>query len=125
MKLRLLLPFLLAALLLAGCGGSSVKLAAGDLALVGSQHVTKAMFDQALAQERASLKAQGQTMPKAGTTDYATIRNQILTVLVQQAEYGAEAAKLGIKISDKAVETRLDQVKKQYFGAARSATRRS
>ena len=118
MKLSLLLPFLLAALLLAGCGGSSVKLAAGDLALVGSQHVTKTMFDQALAQERASLKVQGQKMPKAGTTGYATIRNQILTVLVQQAEYGAEAAKLGIKISDKDVQTRLDQVKKQYFGGS-------
>ncbi len=120
MKFRFLLPSVLAALLLAGCfgGGSGVKVASGDIAVVGSEHVTKATFDSALAQEQASLKSQGKTMPKAGTTDYATIRNQIITVLVQQAEYGAEAAKLGIKIGDKAVETRLDQIKKQYFGGS-------
>jgi peptidyl-prolyl cis-trans isomerase C len=123
MKLRLSLPilFVLAALLVSGCGGgSSAKLGSNDVAVVGSQQVTKDRYNSALDQERSSLKAQGRAFPKAGSTDYAAMKNQILTVLAQQAEFAAEAEKLGIKITDKNVQTRLDQIKKQYFGGSQT-----
>lgn len=123
MKLYLLLPIpVCAALFLAGCGGggggSAAKLDTADIAVVGPQHVTKAMFQSALTQEASSLKTQGRTMPKAGTTDYATVKNQILSVLVQRAEFAAEAAKDGIEITPAKVQTRLTQIKKQYFAGS-------
>ncbi len=65
-----------------------------------------------------SFKTQGRKCPKQGSTDYATIKNQAVTLLVQQAEREEKAADLGIKISDKDVQKRLDQIKKQYFGGS-------
>ena len=119
---RLTLPILvaLAAVLLAGCGGGSSadEVQSDDVVVVGSQHITQADFENALAEERASLKAQGQTVPKAGSTDYATMKSQIVAFLAQQAEFAAEAEKLGITVSDKAVQARLDQIKKQYFAGS-------
>jgi len=122
MKHHLLLSVsLFAVLLLAACGGgggSAAKFAIGDIAVVGSQHVTKTMYDDALAAEAASLKSQGQTMPKPGSTNYATLKSQILTVLVQRAEFAAQAEKLKIAITPAKVEARLTAIKKQYFGGS-------
>ena len=46
------------------------------------------------------------------------MKSQIVAFLVQQAEFAAEAEKLGITVSDKAVQARLDQIKKQYFAGS-------
>ena len=45
-------------------------------------------------------------------------RSQVVALLVQQAELAAEAEKLGITVTDTAVQTRLDQIKKQYFAGS-------
>ena len=81
MKLRTLPPLLLVALLLAGCGssgGSGAKLGAGDIAAVGPEHVTLTQYDQALNEERASMKAAGTAFPKAGTTAYQQLQTTII-----------------------------------------------
>ena len=64
---------------------------------------------------QAELRQQGRKFPTAGTTDYATLQGQAVTLLVQQAEREAEAASLGIKVSDKDIDKRLAEIKKQYF----------
>jgi foldase protein PrsA len=80
--------------------------------------VTKANFNDVMRQEQLSLKAQGQTMPKAGTTNYTTVRNQVLAVLVQNAEFAQEAEKLGVAPTTKDVDKELTQLKQQYFGGS-------
>jgi len=119
MRLHYLLFALPLAVLVAGCGGGgAAKLDSNDVAVVSSQHITKAKFDQVMGQQERSLKSQGQKFPKAGTTAYASLRTQVMTVLVQNAEFETEAAKLGVKVSDQDVQNQLDQIKKQYFGGS-------
>src|SRR5712691_7421196 len=118
MKLYYLLFALPLAMLVAGCGGAVAKLSSKDVAVVGGQHVTKLQFDQAISQQRLSLKSQGQTFPKPGSTQYSALKTQVLSVLVQNAEFENEAGKLGVTVSDKDVQTQLDSIKKQYFGGS-------
>jgi foldase protein PrsA len=119
MRLHYLLFVLPLAVLVAGCGGGGAsKLGSDDVAVVSSQHITKAKFDEVMGQQKRSLQSQGQTFPKAGTTAYASLRTQVMTALVQNAEFETEAARLGVKVSDKDVQSQLDQIKKQYFGGS-------
>ncbi len=119
MKLYYLLFALLLALLLAGCGGGgAAKLNAADVATVGGQHITKTQFNDAMNQQRLSLKKQGQKFPAAGTTQFSALKTQVLAALVQNAEFENEAAKLGVTVTDKDIQTQLDSIKKQYFGGS-------
>jgi len=118
MKSRFLLPLLLLGVLAAGCGGGgggSAKLEPSDIAVVGSQHIPKSMFDEVMGDARHNLKVNHQTFPKAGSTAYANIKSQAVTLLVQEAEKENEAAKLGITITEKDIDARLKAIKKQYF----------
>ncbi|HZO97061.1 MAG TPA: SurA N-terminal domain-containing protein [Gaiellaceae bacterium] len=126
MKLRLLLVVIPLAALVAGCGGGgSAKLRSSDVAVVADRHVTKASFDQLMEQQRKSLASQGQKFPKPGTTEYTNLRTQVVSLLVQNAELEVEAAKLGVRVTDKDVQTQLDQIKKQYFGGSDKRYRQS
>ena len=88
MKIHYLLLVLPLALLLAACGGGgSAKLDESDVAVVAGQHVTKEKFNEVMSQQKRSLKSQGQTFPKAGTAAYSSLRTQVLTVLIQNAEF--------------------------------------
>jgi len=105
------------ALVIAGCGGkSTAKLSAQDVAVVGDAKITKQQFDDLMATAKRSFKSQGRTFPKQGTQEYATLRSQAVTLLVQQAEREEKAKDLGVDVSDKQVDERLSQIKKQYFG---------
>jgi foldase protein PrsA len=109
------------ALAAAGCGGGGgggASLQSDDVAVVGPQHVKKLMFEQLMSEARVNLKSQGQTFPKAGSTAYSNIRSQAVSLLVQEAEKEAEAQKLGISITPADIDTRLTQLKKQYFGGS-------
>ncbi len=116
MKKTFLLPLALVAALVAGCGGgSSASLKKGDVAVVGKVHVGQADYEALIAQAQRSFKQQNRPFPKQGTTEYQTIRGQAVTLLVQQAEREAKANEMGISVTDKDVQKRLDQIKKQYF----------
>jgi parvulin-like peptidyl-prolyl isomerase len=118
-QVKFTLPILLVAALLAGCGGSSTaSLNANDIAVVGSVHVNKNAYDALIAQAKQSFVSQGRKFPAQGTADFATVKGQAVTLLVQQAEREAKAGSLGIKITDKNVQARLVQIKKQYFGGS-------
>jgi parvulin-like peptidyl-prolyl isomerase len=107
---------LVAVLAAAGCGGGgggSSDLAPGDIAVVGDMHISKAHFDELMSEAKANYKLQGRTFPKAGTSEYSSIKSQAVTILVQQAETEAEAGKLGITVTDKDVEKQLDTIKQR------------
>jgi peptidyl-prolyl cis-trans isomerase C len=106
------------AALLAACGGGSGALSGNDVALVSKTHITKKQFDDLLAQAKLSFKQNGRAFPKAGTTEYAAVKTQVVNLLVQQAERQQRADAQGIKVTDKQVSDRLDQIKKQYFGGS-------
>jgi parvulin-like peptidyl-prolyl isomerase len=118
-KLRLVLvPAILALLLvvLAGCGGGkSAELGATDVAVVGDTQISKQQFDNLISTAKASFKQQGREFPKQGTPEYATIKSQAVTLLVQQAEREEKAKELGVDVTDKQISDRLAQIKKQYF----------
>src|SRR4051794_3070537 len=93
---------LVALVALAGCGGgsSTAKLSSEDVAVVGKTAITKAQFDDLMATAEASFKQQGRPFPKQGTSEYATIKSQAITLLIQQAEREQKANDLGIEITD-------------------------
>ena len=118
-RLKFLIPIVLVAAFVAGCGGgggSSLK--SEDVATIGSVHVTKTDFDALMAQAKRSYAQQNRPFPKQGTPDYETVKGQAMTLLVQQAEREDKAKDMGIDITDKDVQKRLDQIKKQYFGGS-------
>jgi len=104
------------AALLAACGGgSSDSLSSGDVAVVGNQHITQAQFAAMMVQAKRAFTLNGRTFPKQGTTDYQTVRSQVINLLVQQAEEEEKAAAEGITVTDQQVTNRLNAIKKQYF----------
>jgi parvulin-like peptidyl-prolyl isomerase len=114
-----LLAFAAVAVAAAGCGNSGhAKLDNGDVAVVGSDHITRADFAKLLSQAKASYRVHNQKFPKDGTSQFVALRAQLITFLVEKAEYQQKAQDLGIKVSDKQVTDRLEQIKKQNFASA-------
>jgi foldase protein PrsA len=111
---------ILAAGLLAGCGGGggSAKLSSNDVAVVGSEHISLTDLNNLLDRAKIAYKQQGQTFPKQGTTNYQAIRDNVVTLLVEQAELDQKAASMGIKVTEADIDARVAQVKKQYFGGS-------
>jgi parvulin-like peptidyl-prolyl isomerase len=128
MKLYLFALVLFVAAFAAGCGGGggnssttgNASLATDDVVVVGGQHVTKSSFDDIMRQEDLSIKAQGAAVPKPGTANYTSVRNQVIALLVQNAEFSEQAQKLGVEPTPKAVDAELTKLKKQYFGGSES-----
>ena len=116
----LALPLLLVGVLLvAGCGGGGSQSVPSDaVAVVGGNPITKVQFASLLASAKASYAARKTAFPKAGTTAYKSLQDQAITYLVQESELEQKAKDMGIVITDKDVQTRLTQIKKQYFGGS-------
>src|SRR3954452_5486966 len=118
-KTLLLISLVALTVAVAGCGGGgSAGLDQNDVAVVGSDHVSQAQFAALLASAKRSYQQQGKPFPKAGTTDYETIKGQVVTLLVQQAEREEKAASMGIHVTSADVDKRLALIKKQYFGGS-------
>ncbi len=105
------------ALTAAGCGGSDGP---GDVpsdavAVVGEETITKADFDSLLEQAKVSYKTQKRPFPKAGSPEYEQLKRQAMQVLVQRSQLEQRAGELDVEVSDKQVDERLKQIKKQYF----------
>jgi parvulin-like peptidyl-prolyl isomerase len=116
-KLIIALTAVVAALfVVAGCGGSdSESVPADAIASVDGQEIPKAEFDRALEQAKRGYTARQAPFPKPGSPEYEQLKNQAVAYLVQRAEFEKEAADLDIEITDKQVQDRLTQIKKQYF----------
>jgi parvulin-like peptidyl-prolyl isomerase len=102
-------------LLSAACGGSSESVPNDSVAVVDGNDIKRSDFDALLAQAKASYKAQKRDLPKAGTAEYTTLKNQIVQFLVQRVQFEQKAKELGIEITDEQIDKRLAEIKKQYF----------
>ena len=99
----------------AGCGG---KVPQGAIATVGGVPVTQAQFDQYINQAKISANQQGQAaFPSVGTTAYNRYAAEIVNYLVEQQLVLNGAKQLKIAVSDKDVQTQLQQIAAQYGGA--------
>ena len=119
--MRRLLLFALAslALLAAGCGGTTTaSLSSSDVAVVGSDHVTKDQFESLMARAKKSYDAQKRAFPKAGSTEYEQLKGQAITFLVQRAEIQEQASQQGIDISNARVDQEIAKYKKQFYGGS-------
>jgi foldase protein PrsA len=105
------------ALVGAACGGSSSSssVPSGAVAKVGDTTIEQAQFDDLMASAKASYKTSKKKFPAVGSAEYATVRDQAVGELVQEAEIGIGAKDLKISVSDADVEKALTTIKKQYF----------
>ena len=107
-------------LALVGCGGSdsnsSEDVPDDAVALVGDQEISKEQFDALIEQARASAKQQKRSFPKAGTPEFDNLKQQGLEYLIRRAEFEQKAEEMDVEVSDKQVDERLEQLKKQFYG---------
>lgn len=108
----------LVSLTLAGCslGGGDENVPTDAVALVDGQKIAKSDYEGLIAQARKSYKNQKRDFPKAGSQEFQTLRDQAVQFLVQREQFEQQAEALGVKVTDKQVDTRLEQIQKQYFG---------
>jgi parvulin-like peptidyl-prolyl isomerase len=95
---------LLAAVLLAGCGGSSGSgsaVPAGDVAVVDGQSITVAELETTMNIARLTLKT---SYPEPGTEEWVSLRSRALESLAHEAELRAWAKNLGVTVKPSAVD---------------------
>jgi parvulin-like peptidyl-prolyl isomerase len=119
MRRLLLIAFASLALIAAGCGGTSTaSLGSDDVAVVGSEQVTKEQFQELMARAKKSYDTQKRPFPKPGSTEYEQLKGQAVTYLVQQAEVQEQASAEGIDISDEKVDKEIARYKKDFYGGS-------
>ena len=114
-----LLPALLLAFFAAGCGGddsSSDDVPKDAVAVVDGREISRSEFDALLAQAKKTYANQKREFPKAGSSEYQTLRDQAVAHLVQKVELEQTADEMGLEVSDKEIDARLAQIVKQYYG---------
>ena len=106
---------LLAALVLAGCGGDE-EVPADAVAVVDGEEIARSDYEALIAQAKRSYQNQKREFPAAGSQEFQTLRNQAVQFLVQREQFEQEAADLDVEVTEKQVNDRLAQIQKQYFG---------
>jgi parvulin-like peptidyl-prolyl isomerase len=85
------------------------------VAVVGDTTISQAAFDGLFAQYEAAYTAQERDFPAVGSPEYEQLRSDVVELLVQREMLEREAAALGITVTDEEVETRLDELKQQFY----------
>ena len=111
----LLLPALALALFAAGCGGDD-EVPKDAVAVVDGEKVARSEYQAIINQSKKSYKDQKREFPAAGSQEFQTLKNQVVQFLVQRVEFEQQAEDLEIEVTEKQVDARLEQIKKQYFG---------
>jgi hypothetical protein len=105
-------------LAVSACGGGGPRSVPSDaVAVVGDNNVSKADWDALMSQTKQNYKATKHPFPKAGSVELANLRSNVTQFLINASEYDQEAQNLGVKVSDKDVSDRLEQIKQQYYGS--------
>jgi parvulin-like peptidyl-prolyl isomerase len=119
MKRAVLLASLALAFVAAGCGGTSTaSLGSDDVAVAGSQEITKEQFQALMGRAKTSYDAQKRPFPKPGSAEYEQLKSQAIAFLLQRAEFAQEAEDRGIKITDDQIDKRIEKLKKQFYGGS-------
>jgi len=106
----------LALLAAAGCGGGGGgDVPADAVAVVDGENVPRSQYEQLISQARKTFKQDKRDFPKAGTAERKQLDQQAVAFLVQRVELAQAAEDMDIEVTDKDVQARLDQIKKQYF----------
>jgi parvulin-like peptidyl-prolyl isomerase len=117
LPLFVVLLTLAAVLVAAGCGGGGGEsVPEGAVASVDGEPITKDELDELLDRAKVSYESQQQEFPRAGTAEYQSLQTQATAFLVKRLQYEVKAKELGIEVTDKAVDGRIAQVKKEFFG---------
>jgi replicative superfamily II helicase len=91
-------------LVLAACGESGEK----AVAHVGGQTVTKEQLEQTVEHFAEEAKLEGKPFPAEGSAGFDQAQHRLLALLVYRAELADQADSLGLRVSDDAVEKRLE-----------------
>jgi len=117
---RLAPPVLLAlllALLVAACGGSgTATLGSDNVLVVGDKAVSKDDLQAVIDGYKKQFETNKQKFPNPGTREYNALQTQAINVLLQRAEVEQKGADMGIKVSSKDVDDRLNLIKTQSYG---------
>jgi hypothetical protein len=107
-----------AGLLAAGCGsdGAGADVPSDAVATVGGTPVTKADFQQLMAQAKTQMQASGMTVPKEGSAGYDHYVAQIVQYMVQEQVIAQSAKDLGVSVTTKDVDDQIKQLEKAYGG---------
>ena len=89
-----------------------------DAAVVDGQHITRVGLDQQMQETACRYKLQKKAFPKPGSTDYQSLQQQIVAVLVQRAQLDQQAPSLKVSVTTKQLDDQLKSLKKQYFGGS-------
>ena len=118
--IALLLVALAATVAFAGCGGGgSSSLGTGIVANVNGVEISQTELDEVVSQATDRLEAQGQKLPAAGSEQYQAIQQDALQYLVKKIQLEQQAKELGVTVTDKQVDERLQSAIKQFFGGER------
>lgn len=116
-RLPLILVCAAIAVLVAACGSSGPgKVPSSAVAVVGNKAIAKSDWDGLIEQTRRNFAATKRKFPAPGSVALATLKTNATQFLIQSSEYQQEADKLKVSVSDKDIEARLQQIKKQYYG---------
>ncbi|MGD0272718.1 MAG: peptidyl-prolyl cis-trans isomerase [Gaiellaceae bacterium] len=120
MKTRRIIALLgfavVAVVVLAACGSKSKReVPANAIAVVGNEVVLRSQYDTLMAQSKAQYAQAKKAFPALGSTGYESIRDGIVSYLVQSAAIDQEAANMGIKVTDAEINSSLQQVIQQKF----------
>lgn len=106
------------ALIAAGCGGGIPENA---VCSVDGNPIPKKEYKQITDQAKKNYKSQGQKFPKSDSPEYKQLKNQAVDYLIEQELFSQQADKLGVKIKEKDVDKRLDQLKDSFFKGDKGA----
>lgn len=105
--MRALLPLVVVASLVGGCGGQkTAHVPASAIAVVGGRTITRDAYDAEIARSRRAYAAQHRRFPAAGTTAYAQLRAAAVRLLVERSQLEQEAPGLGVTVDDAQVDAR-------------------
>jgi foldase protein PrsA len=113
---RIALSFLVAALALvaAGCGSSNDKTVSKEsVAVVDGTEIQKPDLDAVMQRAKKSYVKDKRAFPKAGTAEYQALQTQVVGYLVTREKYDQQAKSLKLVITDKEINDRIAQYKKQ------------
>lgn len=110
----------LAGFVATGCGGKDGVLGIGGIpdnavCTVDGESISKAQYDRLYDQSKQQYVDAGKPLPKKGSDEYRTVRDRVLGTLIDQQLFAQQSDKFGIEITDKDIDKRLKQLKKNNF----------